>query len=44
MRRLHRAETAERTRAERTVTAALETEPDVLFAYLHGSFLTTARS
>ena len=24
----------------RTVTAALEAEPDVLFAYLHGSFLT----
>ncbi len=40
MRRLHRAEAAERTRVVRTVTSALETEPDVVFAYLHGSFLT----
>ena len=40
MRRLYRAETAERARAERAVTATLEAEPDVVFAYLHGSFLT----
>ena len=40
MRRLYRAETAERTRAARAITAALEAEPDVVFAYLHGSFLS----
>ena len=40
MRRLHRAEAAERARVLRTVTAALESEPLVVFAYLHGSFLT----
>ena len=37
MRRLHRAETAERARIVRAVTVALEAEPDVVFAYLHGS-------
>ena len=40
MRRLHRAKTAERARIVRAVTVALEAEPDVVFAYLHGSFLT----
>ena len=39
MRRLYRAEAAERAQALRVVTAALEAEPDVVFAYLHGSFL-----
>ncbi len=39
MRRLHRAEAAERAKLVRTVTAALDSEPDVVFAYLHGSFL-----
>ena len=40
MRHLYRADGAERAQVLRTVTAALEAEPDVLFAYLHGSFLT----
>ncbi len=40
MQRLYRAEAAERARVTRAVTAALETEPDVVFAHLHGSFLT----
>lgn len=40
MRRLYRAEATERARVVRTVTSALETEADVVFAYLHGSFLT----
>ena len=40
MRRLYRARAAERARVVRTLTSALETEPDVVFAYLHGSFLT----
>ena len=39
MRRLYRADAAERAKVARAVTAALETEPDVVFAYLHGSFL-----
>lgn len=39
-RRLYRADGAERSRVRRAVTDALETEPDVVFAYLHGSFLT----
>lgn len=40
MRHLYRAEAAERAKMVRALTAALETEPDVVFAYLHGSFLT----
>jgi hypothetical protein len=40
MRRLYRAAAAERARAAGNVTAALETELDVVFAYLHGSFMT----
>ncbi len=40
MRRLYRADAADRARVARAVTAALETEPDVVFAYIHGSFLT----
>ena len=39
MRRLHRAEPAERERVARVLTAAVEREPDVDFAWLHGSFL-----
>lgn len=39
MRRLYRAKAGERTRVVRTITAALEAEPEVIFAYLHGSFL-----
>ena len=38
MRRLYRAEPAERDRVLRRLTAALEGEPDVEFAWLHGSF------
>ena len=40
MRRLYRADDAERAKVVRAVTAGLETEPDVVFAWLHGSFLT----
>lgn len=40
MRRLYRAEAAERARAAGNLTATLEAEPSVVFAYLHGSFLT----
>lgn len=40
MRHLYRAEAAQRAKMVRALTAALETEPDVVFAYLHGSFLT----
>ena len=39
MRRLYRAEAIERARVVRVITAGLENEPDVVFAYLHGSFL-----
>ena len=39
MRRLYRAEAAERERIVHVLTAALEAEPDVGFAWLHGSFL-----
>ena len=39
MRRLYRAEAAERERVVHVLTAALEAEPDVEFAWLHGSFL-----
>ena len=39
-RRLHRADGAERARVRRVLTDALEAEPDVVSAYLHGSFLT----
>lgn len=39
MRRLYRAEPAERERVVHVLTAALEAEPDVEFAWLHGSFL-----
>ena len=38
--RVYRAPAAERERAARALAAALETEPDVEFARLHGSFLT----
>ena len=40
MRRLYRADGTERTQVLRTITAALETEPDIVFAFLHGSFPT----
>ena len=40
MRRLYRADAAEREQVVRTVTFALGAEPDVVFAHLHGSFLT----
>ncbi len=40
MRRLYRAEPVERERVVRALTAALETEPDLEFAWLHGSFLS----
>jgi len=39
MRRLYHAEPAERERVARKVVDALEAEPDVEFAWLHGSFL-----
>jgi predicted nucleotidyltransferase len=39
MRRLHHAQPAERERVTRTLTAVLEAEPDLEFAWLHGSFL-----
>ena len=39
MRRLYRAEAAEREHVVHVLTAALEAEPDVEFAWLHGSFL-----
>ena len=38
--RLHRADAGHRERMVRALTAALETEPDVEFAWLHGSFHT----
>ncbi len=40
MRRLYRAEPAERDRVLRRLTATLEGEPDLVFAWLHGSFLS----
>ena len=40
MRRLYHAQPAERERVERTLTATLEGEPDLVFAWLHGSFLS----
>lgn len=40
MRSLYRATSGERAQVVRVLTAALGTEPDVAFAYLHGSFLT----
>ncbi|MDD9979875.1 MAG: nucleotidyltransferase domain-containing protein [Gammaproteobacteria bacterium] len=40
MRSLYRADAAERERVVHTVTVALESEPDLVYAYLHGSFLT----
>ena len=39
MRRLYHAESAERERVVHLITAALEAEPDLEFAWLHGSFL-----
>ena len=39
MRRLYRAEAAERERVVHVLTTALETEPELEFAWLHGSFL-----
>ncbi len=38
--RVYRAAAEERERVSRALAAALETEPDVEFAWLHGSFLT----
>ena len=38
--RVYRAEALERERAIRALASALENEPDVEFAWLHGSFLT----
>ena len=38
MRRLYHAEPAERGRVTRTLVAALEAEPELEFAWLHGSF------
>ena len=43
MRRLYQAESAERERVQRTLTPALESEPDLEFAWwLYGSFLSGA--
>ena len=42
MRRLYQAEPAARERVKRTLTAALESEPDLEFAWLYGSFLSGA--
>ena len=39
MRRLFRAEAAERERVVHMLTLGLEAEPDLEFAWLHGSFL-----
>ena len=39
VRRLHQAEPAERERVTGTLFAALEAEPDLEFAWLHGSFV-----
>ena len=39
MRRLYHAEPAEREGVVRTLVAALEAEPELEFAWLHGSFL-----
>ena len=38
--RLHRAAAEERERVSRALATALAAEPDVEFAWLHGSFLT----
>ena len=38
MRRLYQAEPAERGRVTRTLVTVLEAEPDLEFAWLHGSF------
>lgn len=40
MRRLYRAEPAERDRVLRKLAVTLEGEPDLEFAWLHGSFLS----
>ena len=40
VRRLYDAEPAERERVVHTLTAAFESEPDLEFAWLHGSFLS----
>ena len=40
MRRQFRADRAERDRVTRSLVAVLEAEPDLEFAWLHGSFLT----
>ena len=40
MRRLYRADSAERARVVRALTVALEAEPDLDFAWLHGSFFS----
>ena len=42
MRRLYQAEPAARERVVRSLTAALESEPDLEFAWLYGSFLSGA--
>ena len=39
MRRVYRAEDVDRERVQHVLTAALEAEPDLEFAWLHGSFL-----
>ena len=39
MRRLYRAGAGERSRVARALAAALEAQPDVEWAWLHGSFL-----
>jgi predicted nucleotidyltransferase len=39
MRRLYRADAAERDRVRRVLVAALRSRPDVEWAWLHGSFL-----
>ncbi|MCY4078276.1 MAG: nucleotidyltransferase domain-containing protein [Acidobacteria bacterium] len=39
MRRLYRADAAERDRVRRALVEALRSEPDVGWAWLHGSFL-----
>ena len=43
MRRQFRADPAERERITRTLTKVLESEPNLEFAWLHGSFLGSAR-
>ena len=42
MRRLYRAGPPERERVTRALIAVLEAEPNLEFAWLHGSFLATA--